>query len=164
MWASNFVFGPRSDSAQKQPKMASHSGHADERHVLDEMSTRPSCRQGAPTIAAPLLLPHLTIWKARGAPHFLIHSLHSLPCSPLPPLRCCSRLPPWPRAELHGRCVPASPLHRSRGHVLNSPHCFLLSDRHPLVKQDDRQSSQPWEPFLSPPPMSAAWPRRATSG
>jgi hypothetical protein len=141
-----------------------HSGHADARHVLDEMSTRPSCKQGAPTIVVPLLLPHLTIWKARGAPHFLIHSLLSLPRSQLPPLRYCSRLPPWPRAELHGRRVPASPLHRSCGRMLNSPRCFLLSDRQPLVKQDDRQSSWPWEPFLSLPSTSVARPRRVTSG
>jgi hypothetical protein len=47
------MFCPCPNSDRKRPKIASLSGHADARHVLDVMGAWPPCRAAAPHLPAP---------------------------------------------------------------------------------------------------------------
>jgi hypothetical protein len=44
MWASNFVFGSWSNSAQSKPELAPHLAHVVACHVLDELSCMDAAR------------------------------------------------------------------------------------------------------------------------
>jgi hypothetical protein len=122
MWATNFVFGPRTNSAQMAAQIAPHLGHSAVLHVFDELPVwRPCSRAPSPWLdTRPTSMPRVLAFLPR--PCHSIMKAQAAPGAPHPLQRSRSRLP---------RSVPAHGRGRRHGRPVELPVAAALPP--PLV-------------------------------